>query len=339
MLLAILLGLCGCPSTGSTKARSVQNVTEARSSAARAAPGNQFDTAQHHVTQHNAIATVNGIPIARARIVELLLRAHGAGVLEQLVGLELAGQLAAKRGLSVRESDIEFEYNLALRRLSDPLAMVTPEDFDRQTPERVLDSVLAERNISHEEFLITIRRNAYLRKVVEDDLMVSQDELRAEYDRVYGERAEVRHIQLGSDGDVRRVLQRLAAGDDFESLANRYSANIASARRGGLLEPFSRNDQAVPEAFRRIAFSLSPGEVSDVVQIGEWRHIIRLERMIPADKRGIAEVRSELEPQLRGRLAEEKMRDLLARLMREASINISDSNVREAFTKRRQGQP
>lgn len=260
-------------------------------------------------------------------------------MLEQLIGVELAGQLAAERGLYVSESDVEFEYDLALRRLSDPLAMVTPKDFDRDPAERVLDSILAERNISREEFLITIRRNTYLRKVVDDDLTISRDDLRAEYDRVYGERAEVRHIQLGSDGDVRQVMKRLGVGDDFDSLANRYSANISSARRGGLLEPFSRDDPAVPEAFRRIAFSLSPGEVSPVVRIGEWQHLIRLERIIPADQRGLDAVRSELEPQLRGRVAEEKMQDLFSRLMREASIDISDPNIREAFTIRRQGQP
>jgi parvulin-like peptidyl-prolyl isomerase len=282
---------------------------------------------------------VNGVPLARSRIVALLLRAHGAGLLEQMVGLELAGQLAAERGLSVRESDIEFEYDLALRRLSDPLAVVTPADFDREPAERVLDSVLAERNISREEFLMTIRRNAYLRKVAVGELFVPEADLRDEYDRVYGERAEVRHIQLGSERDARDVMQRLDAGDDFEMLASRYSANVASAHRGGLLEPFSRNDEAVPDVFRKIAFGLEPGEVSGVIQIGEWRHLIRLERIIPPDGRSLAEVRSELEPQLRGRLAEEKMQKLFVRLMREATIEVNDPNVAEEFNKRRQGRP
>ncbi len=285
------------------------------------------------------IATVNGNPIARSRVVELLLRAHGAGLLEQLIGLELAGQLAAEEGLSVNESDLESEYDLALRRLSDPLAMVTPDDFDRKPAERVLDSILDERNISREEFLMTIRRNAYLRKIVSLDLAVSEVALRAEYDRVYGERAEVRHIQLGSDGDAQRVMTRLAAGDDFDALANRFSANASSGQNGGLLEPFSKDDEGVPEEFRKIAFSLSPGEVSEVVKIGEWRHLIRLERIIPADERKLSAVRDELELQLRGRVAEEEMRGLFSRLMREANIDIRDPNVREAYTRRKQGQP
>lgn len=345
MVLAVVAGAvfswaaCVSPDSPNDPQPSIRDIADQRTRSSNRTALDDTDLTETRGNTSTIIAIVNGIPITRARVVELLLRAHGAGLLEQIVGLELAGQLAAERGLSINESDVESEYNLALRRLSDPLATIVPEDFDRDSAERVLDSVLEERNISREEFFITIRRNAYLRKVVSCDLTISPDELRAEYDRVYGERAEVRHIQLGSDGDVRRVLERLKAGDDFAALANRYSANTSSARNGGRLTPFSRTDQAVPKEFRDAAFALSPGEVSPVVRIGEWQHLIRLERIIPADDRPLEVVRGELETQLRARLAEVKMHELFLRLMREATIEIRNPNVRDAYQKRQQGSP
>ncbi len=185
------------------------------------------------------IATVNGKPILRDRVIGLLLRSHGAGVLEQLIGLETAAMAAAEKGLTITGADVDREYGRALRRLADPLASVTSTPFDRDAAEDLLETVLRTRNISREEFAIIMRRNAYLRKVIRAEHVVTEAQLREEFQRQYGQRIQVRHVQLASLSEVERVRERLAAGEDFGELAGRYSANAASARVGGLLEPFS----------------------------------------------------------------------------------------------------
>ncbi|MEK7730785.1 MAG: peptidyl-prolyl cis-trans isomerase [Planctomycetota bacterium] len=277
------------------------------------------------------IAFVDGRPIGRNRVVDLLLRSHGVGVLEQLIGLELAARAATEKGLGVTEPDVDFEFDLALRRLSDPLSPARTDPVDRTAAEGLLDSVLAERNISREEFLVTLRRNAYLRKIVQSQQVITNDRLRAEFTRRFGERVQVRHIQLGSAAEAGRVQDRLAAGEDFADLASRYSANTPSARKQGLLDPFSADDEEVPAALRQAAFALQPGQVSNVVRVGEWYHLLKLDGMLPSEPRDFDQVRGELERDLRDRVSEAAMRELYEKLFHQANIDVRDPTVRPAF--------
>jgi len=263
--------------------------------------------------------------------VDLLIRSHGAGVLEQLIGLELVARAAREKGLSVSEADVDFEFDLALRRLSDPLSPSKASPVDRTAAEGLLDSVLAERNISREEFLVTLRRNAYLRKIVLSQEVLTEDKLQGEYRRRFGERVQVRDIQLGSAAEASRLKDRLAAGEDFADLASRYSANTASARKQGLLDPFSADDEEIPAALRQTALTLKPGQVSNIIRVGEWYHLLKLDSVLPAEPRDFDEVRGELERDLRVRVSEDAMRELYEKMYRQANIDVRDPTIRAAF--------
>ena len=277
------------------------------------------------------IATVDGRPIARHRVIDVLLRSKGPSLLEQLIVLDAAEQLAAQRGLQVTPADVEREYDQALRRLTDPLAAVTPGRFDRQQAERVLDAVLARRNLSSEEFLMGVRRNAFLRRIVESQQTFSEEDLRAEFERLYGRRVRVRHIQLATPSEVARVQERLAAGEDFAELARRYSANVASAKEGGLLEPFSDQDERVPDLLRDVSFELQPGDVSGAVRVGDWYHFVQLVDVLPPEPVDFEQVRYEVEQRLRRRATEPAMRQLYKTLFDEADLRIHDQVLQEAF--------
>ena len=280
------------------------------------------------------IATVNGRPIARQRLVELLVRSHGPGVLEQLIVHDAAARLVAERGLTVDRADIDREYDLALQQLVDPLGPITGGTIDREAGERLLDSVLSERNVSREEFRITLRRNAYLRKLVEAEQVFTEEQFRAEFDRRFGRRLLLRHIQLPTSGAVARLKERLAAGEDFADLARAHSVNLATAPKGGLLEPFSETDDQVPTSLRRQAALLRPGQVSAAVRVGSWYHILKLEQVLPAEEADYEAVRSQLERRLRDRLAEPAMRELYEKLFSGASIEIHDPALGEVFERR-----
>ncbi len=81
------------------------------------------------------------------------------------------------------------------------------------------------------------------------------------------------------------ILKRIRDGEDFAELAREYSQDPGSASEGGDLGFFTRNEM-VPE-FSEVAFSLQPGEVSNIVetklQTGEGMqfgfHIIKVEEI------------------------------------------------------------
>jgi len=70
------------------------------------------------------------------------------------------------------------------------------------------------------------------------------------------------------------ILVKAKAGEDFSELAKRYSEDL-SAKQGGDLG-FLKKGEILPE-FEMRAFSLKPGEISDLVQTSLGYHIIKLE--------------------------------------------------------------
>lgn len=288
-----------------------------------------FPTVSHRNDQ--PVAMVNGRKISRSRLLDLILQSHGVGVLEQLIGLEAVIEFANTKGISIDYSDINVEHDLALRRLINPLASVTPRSLDHDEAERILDRVLAERNISREEWMIVLRRNAYLRKIVQSQQQFTQQQLEEEYSRAFDESVQVRHLQLATMADVGRVRDQLEAGTSFSELAMKYSANQASAKEGGLLTPFSISDDRLPELFRMAAFALEPGGLSEAVRIGEWYHLIRLEKKIPHQQKNFQQVRGELEKRLRDRITESAIFEQYEKIFKDATIEIYDPMLREAF--------
>ncbi len=69
------------------------------------------------------------------------------------------------------------------------------------------------------------------------------------------------------------ILRRVRAGEDFGTLASRYSDDPATKDKGGDLGTFGRG--VMLEEFERVAFTLRPDEVSDLVKTEVGYHIIK----------------------------------------------------------------
>lgn len=119
---------------------------------------------------------------------------------------------------------------------------------------------------------------------------VTPDDLASYYEqnkRQYAEPARVKlsYVELKREpspqdyADVKHfaenILERARAGDDFADLAERYSDDDTTAPQGGDLGFFPRGRMV--KEFEEAAFSMKPGEISDVVQTPFGYHIIKVE--------------------------------------------------------------
>ena len=104
------------------------------------------------------------------------------------------------------------------------------------------------------------------------------------------------------------LLAKVKAGADFAELAKKFSQDEASAAKGGDLDFFPRG-QMVPE-FDKVAFSLQPGQISDLVKSSYGYHIIKVTDKRAAATKPLAEVRSQIEDQLKYEQAQDAAQKL-----------------------------
>ncbi len=73
---------------------------------------------------------------------------------------------------------------------------------------------------------------------------------------------------------MKDIKSRIEKGEDFAALATKYSVDVESAKRGGDLG-FAKRGIFVPD-FEAAAFTLKPGEMSDIVETEFGFHLIQL---------------------------------------------------------------
>src|SRR5438552_905598 len=116
-------------------------------------------------------------------------------------------------------------------------------------------------------------------------------------------RWHVEHILLmtvgKTDGEVEEikrkaedVLKQVKKGGKFEDLAKKYSEDPGSKDKGGDLSWITQG-QTVPE-FEKTAFSLTPGQVSDLVKTQYGFHIIKVVEKETAHTKPFEEVKDSL---------------------------------------------
>ena len=138
------------------------------------------------------------------------------------------------------------------------------------------------------------------------------------------EQVRASHILLKTEGKdeaavkakAEEILKEAKAGADFAELAKKNSEDDSNAQNGGDLDYFGRG-RMVPE-FDTAAFTMEPGQISDLVKTQFGFHIIKLTDKKPGAVRPLEEVKQQLTDQIQSDKAQAEATDLATRL--EAQI-------------------
>jgi len=115
------------------------------------------------------------------------------------------------------------------------------------------------------------------------------------------------------------VLKEARAGADFAELAKKHSAD-GSAQQGGDLNFFTKG-QMVPQ-FDQAAFSMKPGEISDIVTTQFGYHIIKVTDRRPASTVPFEQVSARIKDFLTEQQKQKKADDFIQSLKQKAKIEV-----------------
>ncbi|MCX7957372.1 MAG: peptidylprolyl isomerase [Endomicrobia bacterium] len=226
-------------------------------------------------------------------------------VLEQLIADKLLLQEARKKNIKVSKREIDEGIKTVKSRFPSDLLFqqelkkenLTEKQFEKRIEEQLMVLKLIDEEIkknlkepteseAKEVFdkiikIIEKKNDSKLSNEEKDELKI----LAQLVQRFFDEQIRVRHILIRVDNNdskekkeeaKKRILDvkaRIEKGEDFATLAQKYSEDPGSKDKGGDLGFIAKGDTV--EEFEKTAFSLKEGQVSDIVETKYGYHIIK----------------------------------------------------------------
>src|SRR5690606_11334995 len=131
-------------------------------------------------------------------------------------------------------------------------------------------------------------------------------------------------VEAGENAAVVRARleqwkEELEAGADFAELAKAHSKG-PSAAEGGIVGWVERGD--LEEALDAAAFSLQPGQVSDIIETAHGLHLLKVEERRDAGSIPLEQARAVIEPRLRAQAAQERYEKWMNELRQRSNVQI-----------------
>jgi peptidyl-prolyl cis-trans isomerase D len=221
--------------------------------------------------------------------------------------------------MSVSDAEVAAEYRRRNEKVKLDVVPVTAEAFKSQVTVSDADLAAAFEK-SKDRYRIGEKRKIKYALLnvdqVRQSITVPEAEIEAFYKQnlsQYQTPAQVRasHILLKTEGKDEKAVQAQAEevlkqvkapGADFAALAKKYSEDESNSANGGDLDYFGRG-RMVAE-FEQAAFAMKAGEISNLVKTAFGYHIIKVVDNKPESTRPLAEVRADLEDQLKWQKAQ-----------------------------------
>lgn len=261
--------------------------------------------------------------------------------------------LAKTRNFVFRQSDF------------DRLMSYSPPNLQEQLKRNPQQSIMLIKKIMHQKIVADLARKEGLDKKTEikeqlqylidsfltkeyiffnvvEKISVTEDELKDYYNHnkekfTTPEQIKVSHIlvkvNFGASGEekkkardkAKQILEWLKKGEKFETLAEQYSDDQQSKKIGGSLGYIERG--RMPKSFDDTAFSMKPGQISDVVETDYGYHIIQVVDHRDAVTKSFDEVKGFIKKELTNELAILKVEEFTKKTDKDAGLEIYTETI------------
>jgi len=236
-------------------------------------------------------------------------------------------------GISVGPAELQDEYRYKNEKIKLDYVLIKPEDLEEKiTPTDA--EIKAEYEKNKLRYQVPERRSVRYALLDTNQLrqttQIPEEVLKKQYqDNIQQyqvpNQVHVQHILFKTVGQTdaevaetkkkaEDVLKQARKGVKFDELAKKYSEDPGSKDKGGELG-WIRQGQTVPE-FEKEAFSLAPGQISDLVRTQYGFHIIKVLEKQTAHTKPFDEVKDSLRAQAVLNQAEKQATDLVDQLSR-----------------------
>lgn len=243
---------------------------------------------------------------------------------DRLIDEELLYQEAKRLGIKPDKKDLKIKLEKSIERVGGK------ERFNE---------ALEHYGVSLKEFKRTLGKpgmvKEYLEKNVESKSEVSQEEVRAYYEKnreshFMVHKRRFRHIVLKTDPgeqsswDVKKekasgILENIRKGADFAEMAQKFSEG-PRREKGGDTGYIARG-QLLPELVKA-GWDMKPGDVSDIIMTIYGFHIIKLEGPQISEEVSFAEAGGQIESMLVSSKKQALKRAIIDGLRKKASIRM-----------------
>ena len=244
-------------------------------------------------------------------------------LLENLIDRELLYQQSRVKGISIKDAEVNEQFDRLKKQYPD---------------EQSFKDSMAEDHLTEDTVKSRIRMNLAVQEFVEKEfggkVDVTEAEAKAFYDghpAYFTEPETIRasgiliKVDMKSDAakkeEARKKLEdiqrREKKGEDFAILAKDFSQD-ASAAQGGDLGTIPRG--RMPKALDDAAFSLKPGEVSNVVETELGFHLIKVHEKKPEKVVPFKEAEEKIRQHLANQKLKQKVDEYLNEVKKTAKI-------------------
>lgn len=198
---------------------------------------------------------------------------HGPETLEGMITRKILEQACKKQGIVITEADLDEEIARAA------LAGVKTKADGSPDVAAWLELVTKQQGMTLENYRNdAVWPSVALKKLIGGKIEVTEEDLRKGYEANFGPRVRCLAIVLNNARRAQQVFEMARKNNTseyFGDLATQYSIEPGSQALRGEVPPIKKYG-GQPE-LEREAFSLKPGELSGVIQVGDKFVILRCE--------------------------------------------------------------
>lgn len=262
-------------------------------------------------------AFVNNKQITKKQLIDECILRHGREMVQTEINYRLLNQALRKRNLTVSQDGINAEVARAARTFG------YIKDNDEADVKAWVSAVTEQEGVGVKEYVRdAVWPTVALKQLVGNKVTVTQEDLEKGFEANYGPRVEVLAIVVANmkiAQEVWDMARKNATKEFFGQLAEQYSVEPVSRANFGEIPPIRRYG-GQPQ-IENEAFKLQPGELSGIVAMGDKYIIMKCLGLTKPIVEELADVKTELEQDIREKKLRLAMADEFDRLLQSAQID------------------